>query len=359
MKIYLIHAIDPNYGVLVNVTDPWKQDACWRGISQIKDWKPIPFVNFREIIDRPAGDFSGTTLELISEKAAECLKEFLKDTVELLPVDCPEGQYYIMNVLNVISALDLDRSDLKQFSDGGIFEISKYQFFSEKLKGEHIFKLKEYLVETYVDEEFRNAVTENGLTGLVFFKVWSDEEEENTEAKPIEIREIQVKLTEPDHKCYEYVNKDVDFLPDVKEAIEMAEKDIKRENDGENDSKGIRMAKTAYRMVEDYLSKGKLPESCENKDDLIFTAGVLFGEALREEYNWQWAEIGNEKENPVISLLSPKEYYSNMPFEYIKKIIEGRNPGFAGENDNTVLLLFNMLKTIEETIPEGYYQPVS
>lgn len=44
---------------------------------------------------------------------------------------------------------------------------------------------------------------------------------------------------------------------------------------------------------------------------------------------------------------------------FLNNILQGNNAGLDGNNDNTVLLLFNMLKDIEKQKPEHNYQCVS
>ena len=80
---------------------------------------------------------------------------------------------------------------------------------------------------------------------------------------------------------------------------------------------------------------------------------------VEKEYNWTWKNIDFGDGNVQFYLMSPNEYYCCNPLYFLNKIIQGQNTGLDRENDNTVLLLFNMLDGIEKQIPTDKYQVVS
>jgi len=90
-----------------------------------------------------------------------------------LPINHPSGNpYYLIHVMETIDCLDVERSKLKRFdeADGGwVMEIVRYALKAELLVGKHIFKLTpETTGSLLLDDTFRTAVEENGLTGLEF-----------------------------------------------------------------------------------------------------------------------------------------------------------------------------------------------
>jgi len=78
-----------------------------------------------------------------------------------------------------------------------------------------------------------------------------------------------------------------------------------------------------------------------------------------KEYGWQWQYLDFGQGGAGIYIVSPKTYYCCPPLYFLTKILLGNNAGLDGKNDNTVMLLFNMLDGIENQKPSSNYQTIS
>ena len=95
------------------------------------------------------------------------------DSVEFLPAFYQHITLYALNVVEVIDCLDHQKSEFEYFPDGGIRRIKKYQLKSDLLHNKHIFKIPERIMgTTYVSDDFKNLIEQNGLSGLIFNKIW-------------------------------------------------------------------------------------------------------------------------------------------------------------------------------------------
>ena len=109
--------------------------------------------------------------------------------------------------------------------------------------------------------------------------------------------------------------------------------------------------------VDKILESGDLSE--EAVADISIQLGVIWGKMVEKKYGWKWKRIDLGDGNSILCLLSPQEYFVCNPLYFIHKILSGKNIAHYGENDNTVLLLFNMLDGIENQKPSQKYQFIS
>ncbi|WP_139796394.1 imm11 family protein [Sporomusa malonica] len=141
-------------------------------------WTPIAV---RVIEDRKKSDTPGLSggVPVFTPMAIAVLKDLMGDTVEVLPLRCRKGEYYAINVLDVVNCIDYEKADFERFkSSGRIMLFNKYAFKPECVKGKHIFKIiDEPVRRPFVSDEFRNSVLENGLVGFKFELVWDSESE--------------------------------------------------------------------------------------------------------------------------------------------------------------------------------------
>jgi hypothetical protein len=79
---------------------------------------------------------------------------------ELLPLECKEGDYFILNVTNVVDALDEEKSKIVRFPDGKkIMDIKDFVFMPSKLKNVDILKLPQQpLGQVFVTDKFVELV---------------------------------------------------------------------------------------------------------------------------------------------------------------------------------------------------------
>ena len=96
--------------------------------------------------------------------------QFLQVSVVNKDNDIEVGIYYVANIINLIAAVDKEKSEY--------FELApdRYSFVSFVLKEEairdfDIFRLKEYDVQAFASERFKKMIKNNKLTGFNFNKV--------------------------------------------------------------------------------------------------------------------------------------------------------------------------------------------
>lgn len=135
-------------------------------------WEPQP-VRFL-YKSRKKGDCPSLhSIPFFSAKAVKVLGEIMGENVEYLPVTGEASKFTIVNVIKVIDALDMEKSDLIYFPDGRIMSKRKIALKFEKIpENVNLFKLTEFPRTTViVSDNFKDAVEKNGLKGFAFEKV--------------------------------------------------------------------------------------------------------------------------------------------------------------------------------------------
>lgn len=136
------------------------------------------------IIDgRTKGDFpilwNGSGILVFSENVKKSISSLISNEVEFIPLIHNKRKIYLVNVLNIIDAIDYGNSEFKILRSGKPVSIKKYAFSLDKIRGENIFRVlladKIYSTETYVTSEFKNIIESNNLKGFRFIEVWDSE----------------------------------------------------------------------------------------------------------------------------------------------------------------------------------------
>lgn len=120
---------------------------------------------------------------LISKRAMEVLKDIIGEKAEYIPgvhIELNE-MLFLVNVTNVIEALNYEKSSFTRFRTGKILRIDSYSFLEHLVLDQHIFKLKENRGSIFVSDTFKNVVESNGLLGFSFEEVWNSNEDEVNE----------------------------------------------------------------------------------------------------------------------------------------------------------------------------------
>ena len=133
-------------------------------------WKSLP-VKFL-YRSRKKGDCPSLQIvPFFSEKAIKALKEVMGDNVEYLPVTGEASKFTIVNVIKVIDALDMEKSELKIFDDGKIWGYKKLVIKAENVASDNIFKVTQFpRALVIVSDKFKRIVEEAGLKGFAFKK---------------------------------------------------------------------------------------------------------------------------------------------------------------------------------------------
>jgi len=148
----------------------------FNGTRLIKSWKTFKIKRARGK-KYPVGDFSSITSAhlLVNSKIKDIFENIFKDKVELLPVEYDEP-YYLMNVINMIDALDMEKSEFGRFSSGRIMFCTKYVFKEEVIGNNIIFKIPQFpTADVLVTEEFVKLVEDNDVKGFIFEELWDSE----------------------------------------------------------------------------------------------------------------------------------------------------------------------------------------
>jgi hypothetical protein len=114
---------------------------------------------------------------VFSEKALNVVHDLIENQVEILPLRHPEYKYFVIHVLNVIDAIDFDKSLPKRILRSGRKSgFKKYSFKHEKIMGQQIFKVYyddgRVHSQFFVSDEFKDRVTSSSLVGYEFIEVW-------------------------------------------------------------------------------------------------------------------------------------------------------------------------------------------
>lgn len=142
------------------------------------NWKPIQVMRMEPEKKLELSDAPGFIIPVFSKKALECLHPLIKNEVEVLPLNFEEREYFGINVIRVLDAIDYEKSIYKTFRDGKrIMAFKKYFFIPDKIKNVSIFKIKDEKTRyAFVSDEFKTIVEINKLTGFKFKLVWDSEE---------------------------------------------------------------------------------------------------------------------------------------------------------------------------------------
>lgn len=146
-----------------------------------------------------------------------------------------------------------------------------------------------------------------------------------------------------------------DFETEVKRMISLTPKFFKIKA---KDEKSI--AAEIYEIVDNILKTNKFPEEYSTIHDVAVALGIYYGQAICDYYNWTWKMLGKTNaDEATVSIVSPNKNFSIQPMNYMLKILTNNNIGLDGKNDNTVLLLFNMLDNVDSKPAEKKYTPLS
>lgn len=180
-KIYTISQ-DMKYANAVTVDEDDVLKCSFEGIPQGESWEPVairsPFKS------KKIADFMYWTPASIvaSQKAVDLLAPIVSPYVEVLPLECGWGNYYILNVTHLIDCINYAESEYIPFGDGKtpygaprVLMITKHVFFADRISGIPIFKdVNRPKIPLYVSDAFVDCVEANGLKGLKFNMVWEE-----------------------------------------------------------------------------------------------------------------------------------------------------------------------------------------
>ena len=177
MNIYEIGQDFDNYKFFVFKEDDKSNKDVWdyNGQSLVNEWKGLSlelFKDKRKKKDKRSEDFDASCYFsgclIVNKRTSLLLSEKLKDQIEVLPVnvDGKTSDYYFINVLNTVKALDTESKSNEEIlkmkrDNNGIFikgNIDSYIIFRDSL----------FYSNYYCTDEFIDFVKQNSITGLKF-----------------------------------------------------------------------------------------------------------------------------------------------------------------------------------------------
>ena len=128
---------------------------------------------------------------IVSEKSKNIFDKYIhSNNLQLLPIKIKnivneqKTNYFVLHVMDVIDALDLEHSDYFEIQldeYGYEYEeedeekirliVAKYALKKDIIKGHHIFKVKKDNIRIFVSEEIKNEIEKNKLFGFCFWEV--------------------------------------------------------------------------------------------------------------------------------------------------------------------------------------------
>lgn len=188
MKIYSVHADHDKYDACIinfeacakehpNLTN-YEMMFMLDGRSVASEWWPRKMERYNEL---PLADYisklSGDVL-IMRREAIEKLRP-LFGNIEVLPIDCDFGDYWAVNVMDVLDCIDYDMSEFKRFAQKDpnvlprIMIFRKFAFRPEQIRGHHVFKIIDQpKSHIFVDEVFMEEIEKQNITGFKCKLVW-------------------------------------------------------------------------------------------------------------------------------------------------------------------------------------------
>lgn len=146
----------------------------FEGQRQIGNWK-----RFKATVkqNKPIANFTDIDPGILVCDSYALLKvrDLLKDEVEILPIEIDSLDMKILNVINVVDCLDEESSVIEYYPNSkDIRQIKQYSFNLDLLDDVLLFKIPQFSrTEVFCTDLFKELVTRNSLTGLLFEVVYS------------------------------------------------------------------------------------------------------------------------------------------------------------------------------------------
>ena len=154
-----------------------------QGIAHSNTWQPIPVFRLKKPRRRSPEalcDFTTVAakenIPVLSARAKQVVQPLLADKAQWLPLAFEEGEYWLLNLLNLVDALDEEHSGIRRLpTNPKVMTIDAYALHLEAIAQQWIFKVPQAPYDVLVTERFRSLVQDSGLTGLYFQPVWDSE----------------------------------------------------------------------------------------------------------------------------------------------------------------------------------------
>jgi len=191
MVVYAIHPNRTNEKtfVMCRGNDLEKIDAFNTGKKKTDEWNP-PAIEWFDDDSRnldkykdPDISYIGSPSSLIvSPHAKKLITLTVNDVAKLLPIPFNNETWYLLNVFNIINALNKANCKYKIRKNGEVGRMLDIAFFANKIPHAKLFMVPEkrstfYFAEHHPDDSennFKNIIEQNKLFGIEFVKVWEN-----------------------------------------------------------------------------------------------------------------------------------------------------------------------------------------
>lgn len=171
MKIYELKNDSDTYKWLETNED--KDDVEFNGVSILDKWVSWKVTNSKKKRKLPDSPALCTGIKVVNDKTKRILENVLHNEVEFLPLVHSTESFWIVNVVNLVDAIDYDTAIPFRATPTIITHFKQHGFYKEKVSNQWIFKLPEMpFTRIYVTEAFKEVVEQNNLTGFQFEQVW-------------------------------------------------------------------------------------------------------------------------------------------------------------------------------------------
>lgn len=214
---------------------------------------------------------------VLSERALKTFQDFAKDTIECLTFQCKQEGYLIVNPLEFVDCLDMERSEYKVYKGAPdiIQFYTKLCFVKGDLEGKHLFRIKhmdEYLVAC--SDAFKEALESAGMIGFQFKKLSDELVDERAPKGNIKGENTNVAKKQETVEMYEvYNNKVIEFIRSPKGLA--TDKNLEAfyglidelEKIAKEDKKYYSLLSTCYENVGDFHNALRCFEQVYNNKD--------------------------------------------------------------------------------------------
>jgi hypothetical protein len=183
MRIYSLGPLDDARRLDMNVDQQLKVlSTLGRGIPFPDDWVPLDVWSLKKPRKRRLENLcdlsvvaAKLSIPVMSGRAKSVFEPLLGVSAQWLPLEFETGDYWLLNSLRVLDALDIADSVIRYFSNGSLWEVERYALKPPIVADELLFKVSTAPYDVLVTDRFRTAVVDNGLTGFHFQPVWDSE----------------------------------------------------------------------------------------------------------------------------------------------------------------------------------------
>lgn len=138
------------------------------------------YLNTYDILPTIGGELVSLKLKNLLERlGSDC--QFIPAVITSVKTGEINESFFVMNVLNVVSCLDMEKSEyrplIKSLPDGPI-KLLSIKYVPNSLNGHHIVRMEEYVEKIIVDDIFLKACKEEKIKGIMFVKEGSTQRPE-------------------------------------------------------------------------------------------------------------------------------------------------------------------------------------